>query len=189
MGTDDQLSMDLGVEVELTAWDRWVDPERHAAQARELCNRAALPAMPQEPWDFESREVIQLSETIGELLPDLEAVTLPENADTVDQLVCLIGEWFVRYLDARWIDLNKIPSGYNDCELSIYRDVKPGIAFKFDGWKACSAALLVQFVVENEFINIAELVSVAFWRHRRADEGGFLLSELRTSLPDHPPFI
>lgn len=188
MGTDDQLSMDLGVEVELTAWDKWVDAERRATQARKLCKRAELPALPQEPWDFESSEVIQLSETIAELFPDMEAVTLPENADNADQLVCLIGEWCIRYLDARWIDLTKIPTGYNDCELSIYGDVKPGIAFKFEGWKACSAELLVQFVVENEFIDMAELVSVAFWRLRK-DEGGPLFSDLSTGFPDHPPFM
>ncbi|BDT96354.1 hypothetical protein IFM12275_63300 [Nocardia sputorum] len=188
MGNDEQIIMDLGVPVEQAKWGIWVAPDRHAAQVRKFLDRAGLPALPQEPWDFESDEADQISDKIAELFPDVKAVTLPENADNVDQLVCFIGEWFIRYLDARWLDLADMPPGYNDCEdFSIYDDIKPGIAFKFQGWKTCTAELLVYFVVEHEFIDIIELVSVAFWRLRKGSTP--LFSELSTNFSGHPPFM
>ncbi|WP_280427195.1 hypothetical protein [Nocardia brasiliensis] len=186
---DDQLSMDLGVTAEQTAWGTWADPERRKAQVRKLLVRAELPAaLPVEPWDFESDEAAQLSETIAELFPDLDAVRRPENADTVDQLVCLIGELFVQYLDARWLDLTGMPAGYNDCDdLTIYDEIKPGIAFTFANWTTCTADLLVCFVVENEFVNIVELVHVGFWRLHKDDVPSF--AEIGTGyFSEHPPF-
>jgi hypothetical protein len=187
VGNDEQLTMDLGVPVEQTEWGKWVDPARRLVQVRKLLDRAELPALPPEPWDFESDEAVQISDMIAEIFPNLEAVTIPANVDNVDQLVCFIGEWFIQYVDARWIDLTEMPSGYNDCEdISIYDDIKPGIAFKFQDWKTCTAELLVKFVIEHEFISIIELVSVAFWRLRKDDAP--LLSELSTNFSDHPPF-
>ncbi|MFD0364136.1 hypothetical protein ACFQZZ_22050 [Nocardia sp. GCM10030253] len=186
---DEQMTMDLGVSVEQTAWGNWVDRDRRAIQVRNFLIRAGLPALPPEPWDFESEEAIQISDMIAELFPDVEAVRIPENADAVDQLVCLIGEWFVRYLDARWLDLTNMPPGYNDCaDISIYDGIKPGVAFKFHDWTTCTADLLVKFAIEQEFIRIIELVSVGFWRLRKGGSPTF--AELSTGyFADHPPFL
>ncbi|MEW1739350.1 hypothetical protein AB0346_25715 [Nocardia beijingensis] len=188
MGNDEQLTIDLGVPVERTEWGKWVDPERRAAQVRKFLDRAGFSALPPEPWDFESDEAVQVSDMIVKMLPDVEAITLPENSDIVDQLVCFIGECFIRYLDARWLDLTDMPPGYNDCEgASIYDDIRPGVAFKFEDWNTCTAELLVRFVVEREFIALLELVSVAFWRLRKDDAPFF--SELITNFPGYPPFM
>ncbi|QBS43841.1 hypothetical protein DMB37_30840 [Nocardia sp. CS682] len=181
--------MDLGVTAEQSAWGVWADPDRRKAQVRKLLVRAELPAvLPAEPWDFESDEAAQLSDTVAELFPDLDAVSRPENADTADQLVCLIGELFVQYLDARWLDLTGMPSGYNDCDdITIYDGIKPGIAFTFPQWTTCTADLLVWFVVENEFVNIVELVHVGFWRLHKDDVPSF--AEIGTGyFSEHPPF-
>ncbi|MFI6958691.1 hypothetical protein ACIBJI_35150 [Nocardia sp. NPDC050408] len=188
MGNDDQLGLDLVVDVKPNAWVTWVEPQRRTAQVRKLLNRAELPALPSEPWDFESDEAIQINDVIAELFPDITAATLSENADLVDQLVCFLGEWFIRYLDAQWCDLTDMPSGYNYCkDMSIYDDIKPGIAFKFMDWKTCTAECLVKFVIEHEFLDIVELVSVGFWRLHK--DGGPLFSDLGESFPDHPPFV
>ncbi|MEU2104414.1 hypothetical protein [Nocardia sp. NPDC019255] len=188
MGNDEQLTIDLGVPVERTEWGKWVDPDRRAAQVRKFLERAGFSALPPEPWDFESREAIQISDMIVEIFPNMESVKLPENADVTDQLVCFIGECFIRYLDARWIDLTDMPPGYNDfAGILIYDDIRPGMAFRFPDWKTCTAELLVKFVVEQEFIALMELVSVAFWRLRKDD--GPLFSDLSANLSDHPPFL
>ncbi|WP_231951902.1 hypothetical protein [Nocardia terpenica] len=191
VGNDEQLGMDLDLDVEESAWAKWVDPQRHAAQARKFLQRAELPALPPEPWDFESDEASQINDVVAELFPDIEAMYLPDNADLVDQLVCFTGEWFVKYLDAQWIDIAKykdMPSGYNDCgDKHFYPGIEPGIAFKFEGWKTCSAEFLTEYIIENEFISIIELVSVSFWRLRK--EGAPSFSEARQDFPYHPPFM
>ncbi|RJO72172.1 hypothetical protein D5S18_23690 [Nocardia panacis] len=191
MTGDEQIGFDFGVDVaERTAWETWVDSKRRAAQIRKLLGRAGLPALPSEPWDFESDNAIQVSEVIAELFPDMESVTLPANADRIDQLACFIGEWFVRYLDAQWVDLAKhkdTPAGYNDYDgFSFYNGIKPAVAFGFAGWKTCTAELLVKYVVETEFLNIVDLVAPAYWKLRKED-GSF--ADLRRNLPDHPPFL
>lgn len=185
---DSQLSMDLGVSAEPTEWDKWVDQGRHKAQARKILDRAGLPALPPEPWDFEKEESLRLNGAVDEILPDFQAVSLPGNADIVDQVACLAGAWFVQYLDARWIDLTKFPRGYNDSkQVSVYDRINPGLSFKFDGWTTFTANLLVEFIVENEFLDIIELTSVGFWRLRKDDTPRF--ADLSTSFPDHPPFV
>ncbi|WP_330249663.1 hypothetical protein OG874_25500 [Nocardia sp. NBC_00565] len=185
MGNDEQLGLDF--EIEQTEWGKWVDSQRRATQVRKLLNRAELPALPSEPWDFESDEAVQISDVIAELFPDIKDAALSESADLLDQLVCFTGEWFVRYLDAQWCNLTDMPSGYNDCkDMSIYDGIKPGIAFKFENWTTCTAELLAKYVIEHEFLDIVELVSVAFWRLRK--DGSPLFSELSTNFPDHPPF-
>ncbi|WP_024799365.1 hypothetical protein [Nocardia sp. BMG51109] len=186
---DEQIGLDISVDVEPSAWAAWADPQRQSAQTRKFLKRAGLPALPAEPWDFESDEAVEISDMIAERFPDIKDVTIPENSDLVDQLVCFTGEWFIRYLDARWCDLTDMPPGYNDCpDVTIYGDIKPAIVFPFRDWKTCTADFLVKYVVENEFLNLVELVSVAYWRLRK-DDGSPSFSELRTTLPDHPPFV
>ncbi|WP_194836090.1 hypothetical protein [Nocardia sp. XZ_19_369] len=190
VGNDEQLSMDLGVPVEKTGWNKWVDPKRHAGQVRKFLDRAGLPALPEEPWDFESHEACEINDMIRTILPDLESVSQPENADIVDQLVCFAGECFIQYLDARWIDLTNIPLGYNDSKsVSIYDGIKPGLAFEFEDWNAFTANLLVEFVVANEFIELYELPSVGFWKLRKGNEFGSTFSDLSSELAGRPPFM
>ncbi|MFB8281872.1 hypothetical protein [Nocardia colli] len=190
MGNDEQLSMDLGVPVKQSEWDKWVDRERHAAQVKIFLKRAGLPELPQEPWDFESHEICGVNEMIQEILPDLASVTQPENADIIDQLVCFTGECFVRYLDARWIDLTDIPPGYNDTDnVSIYRNVKPGLAFPYPNWTTFTANILVEFVIENEFIELYELASVGYWLLRGDNDLGQSFSDMGAESTGQPPFI
>lgn len=191
----DQMGFDIEFDAPArTAWDEWVDLERRTAQVRKFLDRAEVPALPPEPWDFESGEVYQVSDMVRELFPDIETATLPANRDLLDQLVCTIGEWYTRYLDARWCDMSTyahVPNGYNDtADLSIYHDFKPGIVFKFEGWRSCTAEFLVQFTIEREFWEIAALASVGFWRaHKKNSGSSRTIGDMRESMPDYPPFL
>ncbi|MGW0245492.1 hypothetical protein ACWDYH_02520 [Nocardia goodfellowii] len=188
MSDDEQMTMDLGVEVTRTAWGDWVDPDRLAARVTAFRNRVGLPAFPAEPWDFESVEVIEARNEIEKLFPDVASVALPENAETADEFACFVGHLFVRYLDARWIDLAEAPPGYNDTNaLRIYESVKPGVAFTFPGWTACTADLLVEFVVVEGFLRLMELISPA--HSRLHTEGGFEFGELSQQRGAYPPFM
>ncbi|WP_433658274.1 hypothetical protein ACQPW1_40460 [Nocardia sp. CA-128927] len=190
MSDDEQLTMDLDVNAEQSEWATWVDRDRHAAQVRNFLSRAGLPPLPEEPWDFESHEICGVNDMIRKILPDLESVSQPENADIVDQLVCFTGECFVQYLDARWVDLSNIPPGYNDSErVSIYDGIRPGLVFEFENWKTFTANLFVEFIVENEFIELYELASVGFWLLRGDNDLGQSFADLGAESTGQPPFV
>ncbi|GAB2709676.1 hypothetical protein [Nocardia thraciensis] len=187
---DDQLGFDIPVDTttEETPWAMWADPQRQAAQVRKLLTRAELPALPSEPWDFEKDEPNQLNDVVAELFPDLDAVK--QDADVADQLVCMIGQWFTKYLDATWVDVTGLPTtGINDTTaLTLYAGFTPALAFPHPGWKTCTADVFVEYVVANEFLRIVELVGPGYWRLRKAGQGGPLFSELAHD-SDAPPFM
>ncbi|MGW4328300.1 hypothetical protein ACWEKR_20630 [Nocardia sp. NPDC004573] len=123
MGNDEQLTMDLGVPVEQTAWGKWVDPDRRKAQARKFMSHAGISGLPSEPWPEGSPEVKRLDPIVAELFPTRAAAAAsPDDADMVDAFVCFIGECFERFAGARFID-----EEWFGREYSFYDDVNPAL--------------------------------------------------------------
>ncbi|WP_405181539.1 hypothetical protein OG225_10695 [Nocardia sp. NBC_01377] len=123
--TDEQL--DLGFEVEQTAWGKWVDPDRHAAQVQKFMEHTGLQQLPLQPWPEDSPEVKRLDPVIAELFPDLATAMAPENADIADAFICFMGECFIRYAGAEWIEFE-----WFGREKSFYDHVNPALRFDTD---------------------------------------------------------
>ncbi|WP_054816758.1 hypothetical protein [Nocardia arizonensis] len=102
MGNDEQLNLDF--HVEQTAWGKWVDPERRAAQARKFMEYAGLQQLPAQPWPEGSPEVKRIDPLVAALFPDMATAMAPENADKVDAFICFMGECFIKYAGAKWFD-------------------------------------------------------------------------------------
>ncbi|WP_431958274.1 hypothetical protein [Nocardia lijiangensis] len=96
--------LDLGFEVEQTAWGKWADPDRRKAQARKFMDYAGIRQIPSELWPEDSPEVKRLDPIVAELFPDMETAMTPENADTVDAFICFVGELFIKFAGAEWIE-------------------------------------------------------------------------------------
>src|SRR5690606_8122887 len=77
--SNDQLGLDF--DVEQTAWGRWVDPDRRAAQVRKFLDRAGLEDIPPAPWPEGSPEVKRLDSLLAELFPDMSTAMASENGD------------------------------------------------------------------------------------------------------------
>ncbi|WP_454195817.1 hypothetical protein [Nocardia sp. Marseille-Q1738] len=123
MGNDEQMTMDLGVPVEQTAWGKWVDPERRKAQAQKFMDHAGLQRIPPEPWPEGSEEVKRLDPIVAELFPTrAAAAAAPDDADMVDAFVCFIGACFEKFAGARFID-----EEWFGREYSFYDDVNPAL--------------------------------------------------------------
>ncbi|MEV6321909.1 hypothetical protein AB0M45_12040 [Nocardia sp. NPDC051787] len=122
MGNDEQLIMDLGVPVEQTEWGKWVDPARRKAQARKFLDYAGIREIPSEPWPEDSAEVKRLDPIVAELFPDLATAMAPENADMADAFICFIGECFIRFAGAEWVDFE-----WFGRENSFYDHVNPAL--------------------------------------------------------------
>ncbi|WP_054811218.1 hypothetical protein [Nocardia arizonensis] len=121
-GSDEQL--DLGFAVEQTEWGKWVDPERRAAQVWKFMKHAGLQEIPAEPWALDAPEVKRLNPIVAELFPDMATAMAPENADMADAFICFMGECFVKYAGAEWID-----EEYFGREYSFYDHVNPALLF------------------------------------------------------------
>ncbi|MEU1547450.1 hypothetical protein [Nocardia sp. NPDC005745] len=104
MGTDEQLTMDLGVPVEQTEWGKWVDPDRRAAQVRKFLNHAGLQRLPSKLWPEDSPDLDRLNDVCRELFPDPDTPYLPENQDMTDAFICFLGACFEKYVDGEWVD-------------------------------------------------------------------------------------
>ncbi|MBF6354033.1 hypothetical protein IU449_05615 [Nocardia higoensis] len=120
MESNEQLGLDF--EVERTAWGTWVDPDRRAAQVRKFLDYAGLGGIPAGPWPEGSSEVKRLDAALAEWLPDMDAAMKPENHDLVDAFVCFMGECFIRFAGARWVDWHSW-----DDENSFYDHVNPAV--------------------------------------------------------------
>ncbi|WP_280395543.1 hypothetical protein [Nocardia brasiliensis] len=141
VGDDEQLSMDLGVEQ--TAWGRWEDPERHAAQVQKFINDAKLERIPSEPWPENSTEIKRLDPVIAEWFPDMAAVMSPEKSDKVDSFVCFLGEMLIRFAGAEWIEYE-----WFGRDKSLYDDVNPALRFDNFDEDERTAWSLVKAIVE-----------------------------------------
>ncbi|MEV0339657.1 hypothetical protein AB0H49_11565 [Nocardia sp. NPDC050713] len=119
MGKD---QLDLGFEVEQTAWGKWVDPDRRKVQMQKFMDHAGIRRIPSEPWPEDSPEVKRLDPIVAELFPDMETAMAPENADMTDAFVCFAGECFVKFTGGRWIDCD-----WFGRQNSFYEDVNPAV--------------------------------------------------------------
>ena len=104
MSNEEQMIMDLGVPVERTEWGKWVNPGRREAQLRKFMNYAGISRIPSEPWPEDSAEVRRLNPIVAELFPDMETAMAPENAEIADAFICFVGECFIRFAGAKWVD-------------------------------------------------------------------------------------
>lgn len=89
---------------EHTEWETWVNPARHAAQAAKFMKYANISEIPAEPWPEESAEVKQIDPILAELFPDLRTAMAPETADKADAFICFMGECFIKFAGAQWIN-------------------------------------------------------------------------------------
>ncbi|MFE7796129.1 hypothetical protein [Nocardia sp. NPDC057440] len=121
---DEQMTMDLGVPVEQTAWGKWVDPNRRKAQAQKFMDHTGISRFPSEPWPEGSAEVKRLDPIVAELFPDMATAMSPENTDMVDAFICFIGECFIRFAGAEWIEYK-----WFGREKSFYDHVNPALRF------------------------------------------------------------
>ncbi|WP_280204860.1 hypothetical protein [Nocardia farcinica] len=115
----DQLSMDLGVPVEQTAWGKWVDPQRREARAREFMKYAGLDGFPDEPWADDSQEVKRLDIIVADLFPDVDTA---KSSGMADAFICFLGECYIRFVGARWIEWE-----WADDEGTFYENVNPAL--------------------------------------------------------------
>ncbi|MEU2176342.1 hypothetical protein ABZ552_19125 [Nocardia sp. NPDC019219] len=122
MGNDEQLTMDLGVPVEQTEWGKWVDPERRKAQAQKFMDYAGIREIPSEPWPEDSAEVKRLNPIVADLFPDMATAMAPENADMADAFICFIGECYIKFAGARWIEWES-----SDDECTFYDSLNPAL--------------------------------------------------------------
>ncbi|MBH0775789.1 hypothetical protein [Nocardia bovistercoris] len=122
MGDGEQLNLDF--HVEQTAWGKWVDPERRAAQVGKFMEYAGLPKLPARPWPEGSPEVERIDPLVAALFPDLATAMAPENTDLADMFICFMGECFIKYAGARWFD-----EEWFGREYSFYDDVNPALLF------------------------------------------------------------
>lgn len=138
MGNDEQL--DLGLDVEQTAWGKWVDPNRRAAQVQKFMDYAGLKRIPSKPWPKGSAEVKRLDPIVADLFPynwsksrndfpifserarKTTAAMKPENADMTDAFVCFIGECFIKFAGAKWIEFE-----WFGRDASLYDNVNPAL--------------------------------------------------------------
>lgn len=118
----DQYGLDLGVEVERTAWGEWVDPARRLAAARRFMRLAEIEDLPESPWAPDSSEARRLNPIVEQLFPDLETAMGPENAEMTDAFICFVGECFIAYAGGQWIDYE-----WPGRECSFYDAINPAL--------------------------------------------------------------
>ncbi|WP_194831797.1 hypothetical protein [Nocardia sp. XZ_19_369] len=138
MGDDEQLSMDLGVE--RTEWGKWVDPERRTAQAQKFMDYAGVTDFPSEPWPEDSSEIKRLNPIVAELFPDMATAKI---SDWGDAFICFVGECYVRFAGARWIEWD-----WADDEDTFYDKVNPALECDTEDEDEISAWALM-----NDMIN------------------------------------
>lgn len=114
--------MGLDFEVQRTAWGDWVDADRRTAQARKFMRRAGIARIPAEPWLSDAPEVQRLNVLVAELFPDMETAAKPENAATVDEFICFVGECYIKFARAQWFDFE-----WHGRDHSFYDSVNPAL--------------------------------------------------------------
>ncbi|WP_280507900.1 hypothetical protein [Nocardia flavorosea] len=144
MGSGEQFGLDLGVPVERTEWGKWVDPERHRAQARKFMDRAAIAGIPSAPWPEDSAEVQRLNSIVGEIFPDMATAMAPENADVTDAFVCFLGECFAKFAGARWVEWD-----WPGPELTFYEHVNPALLCDTEDEDEITAWALVDDMINH----------------------------------------
>lgn len=124
MGTDEQLSMDLGVDQ--TAWDKWVDADRRRRQAQKFMDYAGIRDIPEVPWSEDDPELEKLDAVVSELFPDMVTAMTPEKSEMADAFICFLGECFIKFAGARWEEYE-----WFGRENSFYDQVNPILKYGF----------------------------------------------------------
>ncbi|MEV0355025.1 hypothetical protein AB0H71_03085 [Nocardia sp. NPDC050697] len=158
-----QYGLDLGVEVERTAWGEWVDPARRAAAAQRFLRLAEIDRLPPTPWAPDSPEARRLNPIVEQLFPDLDTAMAPQNAEMADAFICFVGECFAAYAGGQWIDYE-----WPDREYSFYDAVNPALRLDTED----EDELTAWFVMES-----------MIGYHREEHEGMF--SELAATLNEY----
>ncbi|WP_433710487.1 hypothetical protein ACQP2U_29695 [Nocardia sp. CA-084685] len=153
MGSDEQFGLDLGVPVEQTEWGKWVEPARRKEQVRKFLDRAGLRAIPAKPWPEGAPELTQLDGVVAELFPDLATAMAPENADIADAFICFLGECFIEFTGAEWID-----APWFGREYSFYDHVNPALQYGFADAEADTAWGLMKDVAGGNFSRTAGML-------------------------------
>ncbi|WP_280430053.1 hypothetical protein [Nocardia brasiliensis] len=154
MGTDEQLSMDLGVE--RTPWGKWVDPDRRRKQAQKFMDYAGISEIPSRPWPEGSPEVKRLDPIVAELFPDLATAMTPGKADMADAFICFMGECFIRFAGAEWIEYE-----WPGEEYTFYPDINPALRFDTDDEDETTAWYLMKSMIghaDGMFSDLAETI-------------------------------
>lgn len=153
MGTEDQLSMDLGVPVEQTPWGKWVDPDRQAAQVRTFLDRAGVKSLPTQPWLKDAPELKKLDAVVTELFPDMDTAMAAENADIADAFICFLGAYAIRFAGARWYEAKWFGREY-----SFYDDINPALAFGDHDESEFTVWGLMDGIAGQDFSGTADMI-------------------------------
>ncbi|MBH0780519.1 hypothetical protein [Nocardia bovistercoris] len=138
----EQLGLDF--HVEQTPWGKWVNPERRATQTCKFMKYAGLQQIPAQPWPEDSPEVARIDPLVAALFPDMATAMAPESADKADAFICFMGECFIKYVGAEWIDWQSFAPGY-----SFYQDVNPAVLCDTDDEDEIGMWHLVKDMIED----------------------------------------
>lgn len=146
--------MDLGVE--RTEWGKWVAPERREAQTQKFMDHAGIREIPSEPWPEDSAEVKRLDPIVAELFPDMTTAMTPENVDMADAFICFMGECYIRFVGARWIEWEWV-----DGEDTLYHNVNPALECDTEDEDEISAWALMNDMINYSRDSYAGMFSYA----------------------------
>lgn len=93
-------------------------------QVRKFLDYVGLEGIPAEPWPEGASEVKRLDSIVAGLFPDMSTAMAPENADVADAFICFLGECFVRFAGAKWIEYDRFGRDH-----SFYDHVNPALLF------------------------------------------------------------
>ncbi|MBF6330876.1 hypothetical protein [Nocardia transvalensis] len=122
--SDGQMGFNIEIDEKTQGWLDWVSPPRRAAQAQKFLQRAGLRDLPAEPWPEGAPELARLDTLVAELFPDMSTAMAPENADIADAFICFIGECFIKFAGAEWINYEWFGRDH-----SFYDHVNPALRF------------------------------------------------------------
>ncbi|KZM68488.1 hypothetical protein [Nocardia terpenica] len=150
-----QIPMDLGVEIDAKtqAWLDWIAPERQEAQVQRFLEYAGLDAIPSEPWPEGAPELAKLSVVVTELFPTMETAMAPENSDTADMFLCFLGECFIKFTGAKWIN-----APWFGREYSFYDNINPSLEYGVSDTEGNTAYGLMIDIIEYGFSDTAEML-------------------------------
>ncbi|WP_067903666.1 hypothetical protein [Nocardia vaccinii] len=154
--SDEQMGLDLGVEVTVDerarAWTDWIAPDRMESQIRKLVHDT-LPDIEQDTptaqWWDDDESLKRIGTAITERFIDKEDMVTSDNADVIDQLVRFVGEHFVHFSGAQWV--NQAPHRNGE---PIYDSIGPAVVFPHDEEIEFPAMVLVGWFMYEGWVDI-----------------------------------
>lgn len=153
-------------------WVVWSSPER-IQRAVDTLFAETLPAVPAD-WKTQTGSAYPigpmpqgldrysdeltlhwLDDAFDYLFPQEDVIYEPEARDRVDQMICYIGEYFIRHCGGRWI---------NDPEMRVLHSFGPTIRYDWTFKEDYPMNLLLDAADKNRFV-----VVTAAWYSRRVD--------------------